>query len=269
MATGFNIRDVDPDAFISDQRQGEGKGSDRGMSLKIIDEVLKNSKGLFEENGLGDDIANKLKQLWISKLEAFDEGSNIENDLPAIPSTSSKKSSAGSGYKKTESISKLKHRKKCGTKTQSLLAQKDFVTGEENEDILASLSLLGAPKSISSRKNARIGGQVDGPNDTSDEEEDIDNDDDDDDEDDDDDDDDEDEDEDPEEGAAEEEPLGSGDDISEEDPSDLFNTENVVVCQYDKITRARNKWKFHLKDGIMNLNGKDYVFQRANGDAEW
>ena len=97
----------------------------------------------------------------------------------------------------------------------------------------------------------------------------LDNDDDDDDEDDDDDDDDEDEDEDEEDNAAEEEPLGSGDDISDEDPSDLFNTENVVVCQYDKITRARNKWKFHLKDGIMNLNGKDYVFQRANGDAEW
>merc|ERR1712062_555099 len=105
----------------------------------------------------------------------------------------------------------------------------------------------------------------DGPNDTSDEDEDIDNDDDDDD----DDDEDEDEDDDTEDGAAEEEPLGSGDDISDEDPSDLFNTENVVVCQYDKITRARNKWKFHLKDGIMNLNGKDYVFQRANGDAEW
>ena len=24
----------------------------------------------------------------------------------------------------------------------------------------------------------------------------------------------------------------------------------------------RNKWKFNLKDGIMNLNGKDYVFSR-------
>lgn len=69
--------------------------------------------------------------------------------------------------------------------------------------------------------------------------------------------------------GAEDEPLGSGDDISEGDPSDLFNTENVVVCQYDKITRTRNKWKFHLKDGIMNLNGKDYVFQKATGEAEW
>lgn len=69
--------------------------------------------------------------------------------------------------------------------------------------------------------------------------------------------------------GPEEEPLNSEDDVSEEDPSELFDTENVVVCQYDKITRSRNKWKFHLKDGIMNLNGEDYVFQKASGDAEW
>ena len=31
----------------------------------------------------------------------------------------------------------------------------------------------------------------------------------------------------------------------------------------------RNKWRFHLKDGIMSLNGKDYVFQKATGDGEW
>lgn len=36
-----------------------------------------------------------------------------------------------------------------------------------------------------------------------------------------------------------------------------------------QITRSRNKWKFYLKDGIMNLAGKDFVFQKANGDAEW
>ncbi|XP_023223862.1 TFIIA-alpha and beta-like factor [Centruroides sculpturatus] len=69
--------------------------------------------------------------------------------------------------------------------------------------------------------------------------------------------------------AEEEDPLNSDDDVSEEDPSDLFDTDNVVVCQYDKITRSRNKWKFHLKDGIMNLRGRDYIFQRAMGDAEW
>ena len=171
MASGFNIRDVDPDAFISDQRQGEGKGGDRGMSLEIIDEVLQNSKGIFEEHGLSDDIASKLKQLWISKLEAFDEGVQIEKDTPILPSTSSKKGSAVSSYTNKESASKLKRRKKC--KTQSHLVQKENTKGDANEEFLSNLSILGAPKSISSKKNDRIGGQLDGPNDTSDEEEDI------------------------------------------------------------------------------------------------
>jgi len=71
--------------------------------------------------------------------------------------------------------------------------------------------------------------------------------------------------------GQDEEPLNSGDDVSDaEDSNDkLYEVDNVVVCQYDKITRTRNKWKFHLKDGIMNLNGKDFIFQKANGDAEW
>ena len=39
------------------------------------------------------------------------------------------------------------------------------------------------------------------------------------------------------------------------------------------MTRTRiggkNRWKFHLKDGIMNLEGRDYVFQKATGEADW
>uniref|UniRef100_A0A1Y1NB06 Transcription initiation factor IIA subunit 1 n=1 Tax=Photinus pyralis TaxID=7054 RepID=A0A1Y1NB06_PHOPY len=70
-------------------------------------------------------------------------------------------------------------------------------------------------------------------------------------------------------GGGEDDPLNSDDDISEEDPTEVVDTDNVIVCQFDKITRARNKWKFHLKDGIMNINGEDYVFQKATGDAEW
>lgn len=114
--------------------------------------------------------------------------------------------------------------------------------------------------------------QYDGAHDTSDDEEDDDEDDDKDDDDEDDDDDDQDIDDDDDENedneGIEDEPLNSSDDVSEEDPA-LFDTDNIVVCQYDKITRSRNKWKFYLKDGIMNLNGKDFVFLKANGDADW
>lgn len=31
------------------------------------------------------------------------------------------------------------------------------------------------------------------------------------------------------------EPLNSGDDVSDEEDNELFDTENVVVCQYDKV----------------------------------
>ena len=43
----------------------------------------------------------------------------------------------------------------------------------------------------------------------------------------------------------------------------------LTYVLFVQITRSRNKWKFYLKDGIMNLSGKDFVFLKANGDAEW
>ncbi|NXP43693.1 TF2AY factor, partial [Heliornis fulica] len=68
---------------------------------------------------------------------------------------------------------------------------------------------------------------------------------------------------------VEEDPLNSGDDVSEQDTPDLFDTDNVIVCQYEKIQRSKNKWKFYLRDGVMSFEGKDHVFAKAIGDAEW
>ncbi|XP_056250573.1 TFIIA-alpha and beta-like factor isoform X1 [Seriola aureovittata] len=69
--------------------------------------------------------------------------------------------------------------------------------------------------------------------------------------------------------VEEEDPLNSGDDVIEQDIPDLFDTDNVIVCQYDKIHRSKNRWKFHLKDGVMCYAGRDYVFSKAVGEAEW
>lgn len=38
----------------------------------------------------------------------------------------------------------------------------------------------------------------------------------------------------------EEEPLNSEDDVSDEEPEVLFESDNVVVCQYDKVSSDRN-----------------------------
>ncbi|KAJ1477512.1 transcription factor IIA, alpha/beta subunit-domain-containing protein [Baffinella frigidus] len=61
------------------------------------------------------------------------------------------------------------------------------------------------------------------------------------------------------------EELGSDDDEEEHEPE----TENLIVCQYDKVTRAKAKWKAHLKHGCMLVDGLEYVFNRANGDMNF
>ncbi|XP_077191090.1 TFIIA-alpha and beta-like factor isoform X2 [Paroedura picta] len=68
---------------------------------------------------------------------------------------------------------------------------------------------------------------------------------------------------------TEEDPLNSGDDVSEQETPDVFDTDNIIVCQYDKVQRSKNRWKFYLKDGVMCFGRKDYVFSKAVGDAEW
>ncbi|SPP80987.1 blast:Transcription initiation factor IIA subunit 1 [Drosophila guanche] len=42
--------------------------------------------------------------------------------------------------------------------------------------------------------------------------------------------------------AAEEEPLNSEDDVTDEDSTETFDTDNVIVCQYDKVL----EWQIYL-----------------------
>lgn len=72
---------------------------------------------------------------------------------------------------------------------------------------------------------------------------------------------------------SDDENLGS--ELDDEDEEEEFEHtedprhENVVLCQYEKVTRAKNKWKCILKDGIVHVNGSDHIFHKANGDFEW
>lgn len=43
----------------------------------------------------------------------------------------------------------------------------------------------------------------------------------------------------------------------------------IMLCLYDKVQRVKNKWKCNLKEGVANIDGRDYVFQRATGESEW
>ncbi|KAJ2980352.1 hypothetical protein NUW58_g6965 [Xylaria curta] len=62
--------------------------------------------------------------------------------------------------------------------------------------------------------------------------------------------------------------LDDPDDNVEENEDDEEGGQ-IMLCMYDKVQRVKNKWKCVLKDGVLNINGKDYVFHKANGEFEW
>ena len=49
----------------------------------------------------------------------------------------------------------------------------------------------------------------------------------------------------------------------------------LVLTKYKKkkkipqVTRTKAKWRCTLKEGVMSLNGKDRIFQKATGEFDW
>lgn len=60
---------------------------------------------------------------------------------------------------------------------------------------------------------------------------------------------------------------GSESEKSEEEEGDQEG--QIMLCLYDKVQRVKNKWKCNLREGVANINGRDYVFQKATGESEW
>jgi len=44
---------------------------------------------------------------------------------------------------------------------------------------------------------------------------------------------------------------------------------DVIIALYEKVQRVKNKWKITLKDGVISAEGKDYLFNKCQGDFEW
>ncbi|KAL7273998.1 transcription factor IIA subunit alpha [Rhizina undulata] len=63
------------------------------------------------------------------------------------------------------------------------------------------------------------------------------------------------------------------DDSDDEYDPDAAQDENempqIMLCTYEKVTRSKSKWKCVLKNGVMTLNGLDYVFHKGVGEYEW
>ncbi|XP_059626569.1 transcription initiation factor IIA large subunit-like isoform X2 [Cornus florida] len=68
-----------------------------------------------------------------------------------------------------------------------------------------------------------------------------------------------------------EEPLNENDDddFDDVDEGEELNTQHLVLAQFDKVTRTKSKWKCTLKDGVMHINNKDILFNKATGEFDF
>lgn len=251
-----------------------GPNSVSGFYKTVISDVMKNCRDAFLNEDIDEQVLRDLTSIWTAKVEA-----SHAVDTPAAEASHA---AASVGKKGVASAAAAAPNLSSG---DAMVASGGNVPGQLSffndiahtgirELLTARAAQMTADtmSTIRKKQNKSLPPQFDGAHASSSEEDEDDEDDADDDEDDDDDETDE-----LLEGLADggtseheyDDPLGPNDDGSESDGSEIFDTENVVVCQFDRVARTRNKWKFTFKDGIMNLNGKDHVFIRANGEAEW
>jgi len=63
---------------------------------------------------------------------------------------------------------------------------------------------------------------------------------------------------------SDEDLTGNGaNDGDEEDDIDF------IFCLYDKVQRTKSKYKVALTHGVIGIQGREWVFNRANGDYDW
>lgn len=63
--------------------------------------------------------------------------------------------------------------------------------------------------------------------------------------------------------------LDDSDDDVDGDGNENGGDADTILCLYDKVQRIKNKWKCVLRDGVANVDGKEYLFSRCNTEFEW
>lgn len=75
------------------------------------------------------------------------------------------------------------------------------------------------------------------------------------------------------EATEDDEPPLNEDDDEDEDDLELGDEEpsinDLVLAQFDKVSRTKSRWRCVLKDGIMRLNDEDFIFAKATGDFDF
>jgi hypothetical protein len=70
-----------------------------------------------------------------------------------------------------------------------------------------------------------------------------------------------------------EDTIGSDLDDSEDEGDINSDVEDdnmpLMLCLYEKVHRTKNKWRATMNHGIVCIDGREWVFEKGNGEYEW
>lgn len=63
--------------------------------------------------------------------------------------------------------------------------------------------------------------------------------------------------------------LDDSQDEGDIDPEDEDENMPLMLCLYEKVHRTKNKWRANMNHGIVCIDGREWVFEKGNGEYEW
>ncbi len=66
--------------------------------------------------------------------------------------------------------------------------------------------------------------------------------------------------------------LNEKDDLADVDNLDKIDeskVKNIVLGQFERVHRSKNRWKVNLKGCVANINGRDFLFKKLTGEMDF
>nr|XP_022904452.1 transcription initiation factor IIA subunit 1-like [Onthophagus taurus] len=206
-----------------------------------IEHVIENVSDAFMEEGYDEDMLRQLKMLWINKIENHHRNRNQGE----MSSPNAKESDLEDTNKPELDETTMDALKCLPPNITSKVVQSNFA-----KNVLSPKPIDIVEKKVIIPQKSDDLDETDDSDDSLDESSDTI--------------------EDTKEDINSEESLNSEDDYTDDDENeDPFYTENLILCQYSFVDHTKNRWRFNFSNGIMCLNGEEYVFSSAKGDAVW
>lgn len=198
-------------------------GSQAKLYKGVIDDVINMVREAFNEEGIDEQVLMDLKTTWERRLSESKAVDCKDSDVPVSGPTPTRGARGAAAANRAAA---------AAAAAASAAAQQQLLDATPAAHSLVPVFQAQLTAGLPVGRGNQIV-QLDGPHDSSDDEDDEEDG-----KDADEDHDDNDEDKNEEENDSpgeDEEPLNSEDDVSDEEPNELFETDNVVVCQYDKV----------------------------------